>query len=88
MHKTKVSRTVASLESRKLLMRRTNRDDMREAFLSLTDRGRQTYHEVVPIALSFNQELTDRLDAGDLFVAERVIDQLLRETVAIGGPDQ
>src|ERR1700683_5615190 len=36
MHKTKVSRAVAQLEQRKLVVRRANRADLREAFLSLT----------------------------------------------------
>ena len=40
MHKTKVSRAVALLESRKLVTRRANRADLREAFLSLTAAGR------------------------------------------------
>jgi DNA-binding MarR family transcriptional regulator len=40
MHKTKVSRAVALLEKRKLLTRRANRADLREAFLSLTPAGR------------------------------------------------
>jgi DNA-binding MarR family transcriptional regulator len=80
MHKTKVSRAVASLEARRLLMRRTNRDDMREAFLSLTDRGRDIYHDVVPLALSFSRKLTDKLDSPDLLAAERVIDALLNVT--------
>ena len=35
MHKTKVSRAVALLERRKLVARRANRTDLREAFLSL-----------------------------------------------------
>src|SRR5215470_12813548 len=35
MHKTKVSRAVAQLEQRKFLIRRANRSDLREAFLSL-----------------------------------------------------
>ena len=39
MHKTKVSRAVAMLERRKLVVRRANRDDLREAFLSLTPAG-------------------------------------------------
>ena len=39
MHKTKVSRAVALLEQRKLLVRRANRADMRESFLSLTAAG-------------------------------------------------
>src|SRR6185437_12965112 len=36
MHKTKVSRAVALLEKRKMIVRRANRADLREAFLSLT----------------------------------------------------
>ena len=39
MHKTKVSRAVAMLERRKLVTRRANRADLREAFLSLTPAG-------------------------------------------------
>ena len=41
MHKTKVSRAVALLERRKLVTRRANRADLREAFLSLTAAGRE-----------------------------------------------
>ena len=40
MHKTKVSRAVALLEQRKLVTRRANRADLREAFLALTPAGR------------------------------------------------
>ena len=40
MHKTKVSRAVSALERRKLIVRRENRDDRREALLSLTPAGR------------------------------------------------
>ena len=36
MHKTKVSRAVALLEDRKLVTRRANRADLREAFLTLS----------------------------------------------------
>jgi len=39
MHKTKVSRAVAMLEERKLVTRRANRADLREAFLALTPAG-------------------------------------------------
>jgi DNA-binding MarR family transcriptional regulator len=48
MHKTKVSRAVALLEHRKLVTRRANRADLREAFLSLTPAGREIYSELVP----------------------------------------
>src|ERR1700722_11210699 len=43
MHKTKVSRAVGELEQRKLVVRRENRADRREAFLSLTPSGRAIY---------------------------------------------
>src|ERR1700684_2330037 len=43
MHKTKVSRAVALMEGRKLLVRRANRADMRESFLSLTAGGPEIF---------------------------------------------
>src|SRR3984957_3925408 len=46
MHKTKVSRAVSTLERRKLIVRRENRDDRREALLSLTTAGRTIYEEL------------------------------------------
>ena len=63
MHKTKVSRAVALMEQRKLLVRRANRADMRESFLSLTAAGRAMYEEVAPHALDFAGRLTEILDA-------------------------
>ena len=56
MHKTKVSRAVALLERRKLVSRRANRADLREAFLSLTPAGRDIYDELAPIALEFRAQ--------------------------------
>ena len=65
MHKTKVSRAVALLERRKLVVRRANRADMREAFLSLTAAGREIYDELTPIALNFARQLLQTVDAAD-----------------------
>src|SRR5262249_13189497 len=65
MHKTKVSRAVALLERRKLVSRRTNREDMREAFLSLTPAGRDIYNELAPAALEFVSQLMETVDPGD-----------------------
>ncbi|MGL4974910.1 MAG: MarR family winged helix-turn-helix transcriptional regulator, partial [Bosea sp. (in: a-proteobacteria)] len=53
MHKTKVSRAVSELESRGLVERSENRDDRREAFLTLTGPGRKIYEQIVPLALAF-----------------------------------
>ena len=91
MHKTKVSRAVALLEKRKLLVRRTNRADMRESFLSLTANGRAIYQELAPHALEFARRLTDILTPGDREAFDRALQrisersaQLVAETVERG----
>ncbi len=65
MHKTKVSRAVALLERRELLVRRANRADLREAFLSLTPAGCDVYDELAPLALEFARNLLDAVDPAD-----------------------
>src|ERR1700681_366313 len=65
MHKTKVSRAVALMEQRKLLVRRANRADMRESFLSLTPAGRAIYDEAAPIALDFTSRLSEVVAPSD-----------------------
>jgi DNA-binding MarR family transcriptional regulator len=76
MHKTKVSRAVALLEKRRLLARRTNREDMREAFLSLTAAGRTMYEELAPHALDFARRLTEILTPAERDVFNRALRQL------------
>jgi DNA-binding MarR family transcriptional regulator len=76
MHKTKVSRAVAILEKRRLLGRRPNRDDKREAFLSLTAAGRNIYEELAPHALDFAKRLTEILTPGDHEAFNRALAQL------------
>jgi DNA-binding MarR family transcriptional regulator len=76
MHKTKVSRAVALLEKRRLVARRANREDMREAFLSLTAAGRVMYEEVAPHALEFARRLTDILSPSDREAFDRALEQL------------
>jgi len=76
MHKTKVSRAVAYLERRRLIARRANREDMREAFLSLTNAGRAMYEEVAPHALDFARRLTEILTPADREAFNRALAQL------------
>jgi DNA-binding MarR family transcriptional regulator len=76
MHKTKVSRAVALLEKRKLLVRRVNRADMRESFLSLTAGGRAIYEELAPHALDFARRLTDILTPADREAFNRSLQQI------------
>ena len=76
MHKTKVSRAVALLERRKLVARKANRADLREAFLSLTPAGRDIYSELAPIALDFASQLLESVDAADRAALDRALKKL------------
>jgi DNA-binding MarR family transcriptional regulator len=76
MHKTKVSRAVAMLERRRLVTRRTNRADLREAFLSLTPAGRDIYGELAPIALDFARQLLETVDPADRAALDRAVKKL------------
>jgi DNA-binding MarR family transcriptional regulator len=76
MHKTKVSRAVAQLETRKLLTRRANRADLREAFLSLTPSGRAIYQELAPRALDFTLRLCEVVAPADRAAFDRAMKQL------------
>ncbi len=83
MHKTKVSRAVALLERRKLVSRRINRADLREAFLSLTPAGRDIYNELAPIALDFAQQLLDTVDAADRTALDRALRTLTERSAQL-----
>ena len=83
MHKTKVSRAVAVLERRKLLARRTNREDLREAFLSLTAAGTAIYQELAPIALDFARKLSEVIEPGDRSAFERAVDKLTERSAKL-----
>lgn len=83
MHKTKVSRAVALLERRKLVTRRVNRADQREAFLSLTPAGRDIYGELSPIALDFARQLMDSVDAADHAALDRALKKLIERAAQL-----
>jgi DNA-binding MarR family transcriptional regulator len=83
MHKTKVSRAVALLEKRRLLVRRANRADMRESFLSLTATGRAIYEELAPHALDFTRKLTEILEPADREAFDRALKQLTERSAQL-----
>lgn len=78
MHKTKVSRAVAALEDKGLASREPNENDMREAFLTLTNRGRRVYQDLAPQALAFERALDAALGARE----REHLDGLLRKLEA------
>ncbi|MEA2987493.1 MAG: hypothetical protein QOG83_204 [Alphaproteobacteria bacterium] len=88
MHKTKVSRAVAQLEERKFLNRRANRDDLREAFLSLTPAGRAVYDELAPRALEFTDRLSEVVALADRVAFDRAVRQLTERSAELVGDDR
>jgi len=83
MHKTKVSRAVAVLEKRKLLTRRTNREDLRESVLSLTPAGVAVYQDLAPIALDFVRRLTEVIAPADRAAFDRTVDRLTERSAML-----
>ena len=83
MHKTKVSRAVALLEQRKLVQRKANRADLREAFLALTPAGRGMYDDLAPVALDFSNRLSEVIDPADSAVFDRTVDRLIERSVRL-----
>lgn len=84
MHKTTVSRAVAALEKRRLVIRRANRADMREAFLALTDAGTSTYLEIVPMAKSFSESLCLGISAEERELLDALLDRLAERVSYLG----
>lgn len=86
MHKTTVSRAVAALAARGFIEKRRNRDDMREAFLTMSGKGRAIYLEIVPLARDFAADLADGLDPKDRLLLDQLITRLMsRITNMTGG---
>ncbi len=77
MHKTTVSRAVASLADRHLIARRQNNADMREAFLTMTPRGQATYLQIVPLARAFAEQLSEGLSRDELQLLDGLISKLM-----------
>jgi DNA-binding MarR family transcriptional regulator len=80
MHKTKVSRAVAQLEERKLLVRRANRADLRESFLTLTPAGRAIYEQLAPRALEFTVRLAEVVPPADRAAFDRAMTHLTKRS--------
>ena len=92
MHKTKVSRAVATLERRNLIARRSNKADLREAFLSLTEEGMAIYRDIAPTALEFGERMIADLEPAEQAMLDTVLAKLTERVSvlaaeATSGPD-
>ncbi len=79
MHKTKVSRAVARLGDRGLVVKAHNANDMREAFLTLSREGREIYRDIVPSALEFAEGLFHGVSEADKMALDRLLSALERK---------
>jgi DNA-binding MarR family transcriptional regulator len=66
-------------------VRRENRDDRREALLSLTTAGRAIYHDLAPGALDFAHRLFETIDPADREAFERAVDRLTERSRKLTG---
>jgi DNA-binding MarR family transcriptional regulator len=78
MHKTKVSRAVAELETRRWLTRTADDKDRRIEMLELTNAGLAAYREMVPLAAGFQDSLLTKLEGKSRETLLRAIDTLER----------
>jgi DNA-binding MarR family transcriptional regulator len=76
MHKSTVSRAVASLEQRGLIARQPNKDDRREELLELTEEGRAIYESLAPEALAFEERFVSVLTEDEQKILASLIDRL------------
>lgn len=83
MHKTKVSRAVGDLISRGVVRREINKDDLREAFLSLTAEGRAIYEGIAPLALSYEVRLVEGLTEAERAAVDDAVTTLTRRSRAL-----
>jgi DNA-binding MarR family transcriptional regulator len=58
------------------VLKTPNRDDRREAFLSLSPPGRRIYDQIASLALSFEKRLTDDIPAHEMQAFTRVLSTL------------
>jgi DNA-binding MarR family transcriptional regulator len=66
-----------------LVTRRANRDDLREAFLSLTPAGRDIYSDLAPSAMEFARKLMETIEPADRAALGRALDKLTERSAQI-----
>ena len=80
MDKVPVSRAVSKLLGKGLLRREFSGRDRRRSILCLSDAGYGMYAQIVPLALSYEEELKATLTAEEQSQLEVLLDKLTRES--------
>jgi DNA-binding MarR family transcriptional regulator len=80
MHKTKVSRIVATLLARGLISRRSNYTDLRQSLLYLTPLGKHLHEECTPFAADLARHLEDAIAVADRDAWDRCLTRLMERS--------
>lgn len=86
MDKVKVSRAVASLMDRKLLLRTPSREDGRASDLRLSASGKRLYRQIVPRALEWEKSLVEPLSTEEQKTLFRLLDKLDTRVATLEDP--
>lgn len=65
MDKVTINRATKALSDRKLIMRSPNHADGRSHLLALSDKGKDLYLKIVPLALRIESKILNSLDDGE-----------------------
>ena len=88
MDKVQVSRAVESLVRARRVARSPDREDGRIMRLSLTQKGRAIYDEVVPLALHLENVFLSALDPEERRQFDALMGKLARQAHLLGGEDK
>ncbi|WP_157961366.1 MarR family winged helix-turn-helix transcriptional regulator [Microvirga flavescens] len=88
MHKSTISRAVATLEERGLVARKPNADDRREELLELTPAGRAIYEDLAPEALAFERRLLSVLSGEEQGILSALVDKLARHARSLAPQEE
>tara|TARA_B110000902_G_scaffold225921_1_gene264234 strand:- start:38 stop:529 length:492 start_codon:yes stop_codon:yes gene_type:complete len=81
MDKSKVSRAVKALESKDYLIKQTDKQDNRAAYLSLSVQGHTLYQKIAPKALQWERQLIGVLDASEHRELMKILDKLDKQVL-------
>jgi DNA-binding MarR family transcriptional regulator len=84
MDKSKVSRAVKALESKDYLIRQTDKQDNRAAYLSLSVKGQGLYQKIAPKALQWERQFIGVLEASEHRNLMKILDKLDKQVLLMG----
>ncbi len=76
MDKSMVSRAIKLMEDKGYLLRKKSQSDNRAYFLSLSERGKELYKTLIPIALAWEAELLQSLNSPEYRDLLRILSKL------------